>query len=197
MTEPIEDMPSAQGQAPTVYTAAMLFGGQIATNRITKKDPRTTTMVAAAGIVVQGGGVGSLVVELSGPALAVALWDPQARVAGMGHFLLPSSRSALNPAMVAADPGRYIDSGLACLIERVIKAGGVLTRLVVTMAGGAKVGAAKDLFQVGTRNLTAARKVLWTQQLLISREDVGGQGDRLLNIDTATGECAVEKAETV
>jgi len=186
-----------KGRSPTVYTAAMLFGAQIATNRITKKDPRTTILVPAAGIQVHSGAKGSLVVELSGPALAVALWDPLARVSGMGHFLLPSSRSALNPAMVAADPGRYIDSGLASLFEQMTKAGGVLTRLVVTMAGGAKVGAAKDLFQVGTRNLTAARKVLWTQQLLIAREDVGGQGDRLLQIDISTGECAVEKAETV
>jgi len=191
----VNDDSGRNQQSPTIYTAAVLFGGAIPAQHTSKKDPLHALVIAPAALAIQPSRSGSLFAQLQGPALGIALWDPVARLAALGHFLLPSSRSALTPAAVVAEPGRYVDSGLAALFERMAKQGGVLNRMIVTMAGGGQVGAAKDLFQVGTRNVTAARKVLWMSQLLISKEDVGGVGERTLIINTETGDCMVEKAD--
>jgi len=191
----VSDGSGQNQQSPTVYTAAVLFGGAIPAQDVSKKDPLHAVGVAPAALSVQAARSGTLFAQLQGPAIGIALWDPIARLAALGHLLLPSSRSALTPAAVAVEPGRYVDSGLAALFERMAKQGGVLNRMIVTMAGGGQVGAAKDLFQVGTRNVTAARKVLWMSQLLISKEDVGGVGERTLIINTETGDCTVEKAD--
>jgi len=195
MNTPTVNDGAGPGKSPTVYTEAMLFGGAIPTQHASKKDPLLAIGVAPAALLVQASQGGSLFALLQGPAIGIAIWDPVKRLAALGHFLLPASRSALTPAAAAAEPGRYVDSGLAAMFERMAKQGGVLSRMIVTMAGGGQVGAAKDLFQVGTRNVTAARKVMWMNQLLISKEDVGGLGERTLIINTESGDCSVEKAE--
>ena len=101
-----------------------------------------------------------LVTYALGSCIAVAIWDPLARVAGLLHFMLPDSAidrvSGGNEA-----PFRYADTGTPKLFRSAYEHGADKRRLIVRLAGGAAVFNDAGIFNIGHRNLTAVRKILW------------------------------------
>ena len=182
---------------PTVFTMEALFGGcepdhqAGAPPRPVQAMPAGEAVLVAPGCLRVGRTGERLAAHLEGPALAILIWDPVSQVGGCGHFLLPSSRTAVTKTAASDEPARYVDAGLPQLIQAVLAAGGELGRLQVTLAGGA-VASGKDLFQVGQRNLTAARKALWQLKLLVQREEIGGSQSRDLSLECTQGTVRVQ-----
>jgi chemotaxis protein CheD len=58
----------------------------------------------------------------------------------------------------------------------------------VRVAGGAQILDDGKTFNIGERNYTMLRKVLWKNNLLIAGEEVGGSVPRTIALDMATGE---------
>jgi chemotaxis protein CheD len=126
-----------------------------------------------------------LITYALGSCIAVASYDPVAKVAGLLHYMLPEA--SLDAEKARQNPFMFADTGIARLVEAVQQAGGVPKRMKVRLAGGAQVLGNHGAFQIGKRNYLAAKKILWKAGILIDAEAVGGEVARTTRIEAATG----------
>jgi chemotaxis protein CheD len=125
-----------------------------------------------------------LVTYALGSCVAVAIYDPQARVGGLLHFMLPESKGYRGEA---AAPYRFADTGIPLLFHEAYRLGAEKNRMVVRVAGGAQVLDANGVFNIGKRNLVAMRKILWRAGVMIESEAVGGVVSRTVGLEVGTG----------
>jgi chemotaxis protein CheD len=133
-----------------------------------------------------------LVTYALGSCIAVALYDPIAKLGGLLHYMLPES--ALDAQKAQQNPFMFGDTGIKALLDAVRAGGGQPRRMVVRLAGGAQVLDGEGIFQIGKRNYLAARKILWKAGILISAEAVGGEVSRTTRLELATGRMWVREA---
>jgi chemotaxis protein CheD len=76
---------------------------------------------------------------------------------------------------------------MALLLSQMSALGAAKNRLTITLAGGARMLAGTDTFDIGQRNHTAVRKFLWQQGLFIAAEQIGGTAPRHLYLRIADG----------
>lgn len=132
-----------------------------------------------------------LVTYALGSCIGVCLYDPEVRVGGMGHYLLPNS--ANDPEASAANPSRYVDTGMERLLAGMLSKGAVKRRIKVSIAGGAKsVKISAEDYDIGKRNYLAIRKCLWKNGMLIESEDVGGSFPRTMYMRIDDGEVTIK-----
>lgn len=120
-----------------------------------------------------------------GSCIGLAIYDPQTKVGGLLHYMLPDS--TIDPARGKANPYMFADTGIPLLLEQVFGRGAVKRRLVVRAAGGAQMMDRQNVFEIGKRNYLALRKILWKSGILLHAEAVGGVRSRTVRLDTATG----------
>lgn len=126
-----------------------------------------------------------------GSCVAVILHDPEARVGGLVHILLPTAAVGERPG---AAPGRYAQSAVPALLEAVLAAGAARHRVVARLVGGATMFrnlTAPGLIAIGERNTVAARRALDTLSLPLVGEAVGGDYGRSVQFDLMTGTVTV------
>jgi chemotaxis protein CheD len=133
-----------------------------------------------------------LITHALGSCLGVAIHDPVACVGGLLHVMLPLS--TINPERARQNPLVFVDTGVPRLFIECYKAGAKKERLVVSVAGGAVTNGNKeneDHFQIGKRNFTILRKLLWKNDVLLKSQDVGGTNSRTMSLDISSGEVAI------
>lgn len=123
----------------------------------------------------------TLVTTLLGSCVAVALFDPEKKVAGLNHYLLPepSPFDQLSP--------RYGTYALAQLIREIEALGGKSDRLQAKIYGGGNV--INNILNgpsIGQLNITMAEKILKHLQIPIVEKNVGGQKARTIKLNTLT-----------
>jgi chemotaxis protein CheD len=125
-----------------------------------------------------------------GSCIAVGLYDPQNRIGGLGHMLLPShpEDTPLGKA------GKYVDIGISRMVEGLVQAGASRTGLVAKVAGGANMF--ETTYQtlinsIGARNAKSARETLAQLAIPLAGEEVGGNRGRTVEFDLATGRMLV------
>ncbi len=128
-----------------------------------------------------------------GSCIGVSCFDPQARVAGLAHILLPSSDGKRADDR---EPARFADTGIDLLIQRLAEAGGMPRRMVVKLAGGAAVlgPANAEKFKIGERNADAIKERLKRHGITPAAIDLGGTKGRTLEMHPATGKTYVRTA---
>ncbi len=127
-----------------------------------------------------------LITYALGSCIALAIWDPVARVAGLLHFMLPDSGvDRVNGGRES--PYRYADTGTPLLFRSAYDRGAEKRRLVVRIAGGAAVFDDGGIFNIGQRNLAALRRILWKAGVLVQGEEVGGAISRTVRLSNADG----------
>lgn len=107
-----------------------------------------------------------------GSCVGIGMYDPQLRLAGLLHAVLP-----ISPNGVAERSAKYVTSGIEILLDEMIKAGAIPSRIIVRMAGGANMLTAPGFsktFNIGTRNVETAHEVLKQHRLRLVSEEVGG-----------------------
>jgi chemotaxis protein CheD len=65
-------------------------------------------------------------------------------------------------------------------------------RMKVVVVGGAQILDQKGFFNIGKRNHMAVRKIFWKNQVMIDHEDVGGNVNRTIRLDIATGQMHIK-----
>jgi chemotaxis protein CheD len=115
---------------------------------------------------------------LLGSCVAVCLWDAEARVGGVVHYLLPHGRQG------RSETGRYGNLAIPALIGAVCALGGRAGGLKAKVFGGAKVLAglkASEGPSLGESNIAVARAILVAENVPVVASDVGGdRGRRVL-----------------
>lgn len=122
------------------------------------------------------------VTTILGSCVAVCLWDPDARVGGVNHFLLPDG--------VPPSP-RFGCHAVPQLVAAVLAQGAARERLRAKLVGGACVLEAlrAHAHNLGARNVEVARERLRAERVPVLAEDVGGDFGRRLVFDVQRG-CA-------
>ncbi len=126
-----------------------------------------------------------LVTHGLGSCIAVAVYDPAAKVAGLLHFLLSDSKAAGENARW--NPHKYADTGIPDLFHSAYARGAVKGRMIVRLVGGAQVLDPNGVFNIGKKNHAACRRILWSAGVLIHAEEVGGTISRTVRLEVASG----------
>jgi len=128
-----------------------------------------------------------------GSCVAVCIYDPEAKVAGMMHVVLPTGNATLN----GRSPGKYADSGTPLLVQRMENLGAKRSRMMAKIAGGARVvrGAASEtLMDIGQKNIEAVKKALESEGVTINAFDTGGVHGRSVWLRAKSGLMMVRTA---
>jgi chemotaxis protein CheD len=156
----------------------------------TSRRPRTVT-VGIGELVVSSESDTLLVTHALGSCVAVCIWDPLARVAGLLHFLLPDSTT--NPGRARVQPAAFADTGIPLLFDTACQHGLARTRAVVRLIGGAEIAQAGiSSLQIGRRNVLAARRMLWNIGTLIGHEVTGGGKPRSVYLSARNGQLQIK-----
>ncbi len=116
-----------------------------------------------------------------GSCVGIALYDPQAKVGGLAHIMLPDSTQA----RATDNTAKFADTALPVLLEQVIALGGSRNRLTAKIAGGSQMfsfAQATDVMRIGDRNAEAVKAVLKSLSIRLVAEDVGGNYGRTVEL---------------
>ncbi len=119
-----------------------------------------------------------LVTYSLGSCIGVAAYDPQLKLGGLIHCLLPISKAA--PAKAKDNPHMFVNTGVTDMLRTLVKQGASRDRLVIKAAGGAHMMQVNNLFDTGARNLAALKSLLAKNNLTLAGVDTGGNVPRTM-----------------
>jgi chemotaxis protein CheD len=125
-----------------------------------------------------------------GSCIAFTAFDPVNKLSGMAHFVLPDSTQSNG----GTNRVRFVDTGIPLLLDSLVSAGALRSRLVFKIAGGAHMVVARGFesrLNIGQRNIEAARDVMSSLGLRVKSEDVGGTHGRTVRMAAGTGHVTV------
>jgi chemotaxis protein CheD len=127
----------------------------------------------------------SAVMTILGSCVAVCLWDAQAGVGGVSHYLLPNG---IGKGMSAH---RYGSLAIPELIRRILAIGARPNALQAKIFGGACLNIHGES-HLSAENIAIARTYLAEAKIAILAEDVGGSSGRKLIFRIPDGEAWVK-----
>ncbi len=125
-----------------------------------------------------------------GSCLGVVIYDPVARVAGLLHSMLPLSK--IDPQKAKASPFMFVDTGIPLLFKEAYNLGAEKKNIIVKAAGCSSLLDEKGFFKIGERNFTVLRKLLWKNNILIDKQDIGGNHSRTVSVSINNGRVTVK-----
>ena len=150
-------------------------------------------------------GMGEIVVTASpdavlsciglGSCVAVCAYDRLVKVGGMAHVVLPQHNG-----LPGSNYAKYADTAVPLLLKEMNKKGGVKSRLIVKIAGGAQMTVApglRDTFKTGEKNLAQIMLVLQREKIALAVADTGGNLGRTVRLYVDTGKVTVKTANGI
>lgn len=122
-----------------------------------------------------------------GSCVGIALYDPQERVGGLAHTLLPAP---VRDALKGEKSAKFTCWAVDLMVEEMVKCGCAPGRLVAKLAGGATMFEAQyrpTYGGIGERNVAAAKEALERMGIPLVAEDTGEDYGRSLEFHTSTG----------
>jgi chemotaxis protein CheD len=129
-----------------------------------------------------------LIMTTLGSCIAACLWDRQARVGGMNHFMLPDGSQG-----GANDSGRYGSYAMELLINEMLKRGATRTTMEAKVFGGGAVISGMSSINVGERNTKFVTEFLHTERIPIVSSDVLDIYPRKVCFLPASGKAMVKR----
>lgn len=138
-----------------------------------------------------------VVTTILGSCVSACVFDPERRIGGMNHFVLPESH---DPTVTSA---RFAEAAHEDLLSWILELGARRERLNAKLFGGAFIlspfreTTAVDAGPVpaqplGLRNVAAARRLLLEAGIPILAEDIGGRRGRKVVFHTESGDAWVK-----
>jgi chemotaxis protein CheD len=125
-----------------------------------------------------------LIMTTLGSCIAACLWDRNARVGGMNHFMLPDG---------AGDSGRYGSFAMELLINEMMKRGASRLTMEAKIFGGGAVISGMNTINVGERNTKFVIDFLGTERIPIVSKDVMDVYPRKVCFLPASGKAMVKR----
>lgn len=120
-----------------------------------------------------------------GSCIAVAAYDPVARVGGLAHYMLPDS--SVGMGRVQSRPWAFADIAIPLLLEQLIRLGADRRRLRVHAAGGARMIGGNGSLDIGRKNAEALLRELSRVGLKLDLCALGGAVSRNMRLSVGTG----------
>jgi len=127
--------------------------------------------------VLQTGSIGS--------CLVVALYDPENKVGGLAHTMLPYNRKKSS----TKSPAKYVPEGIDNLVADLEKIGGDKNNFVAKLVGGATMfkRLSGDHHSIGNKNIEIGREHLQELGIKVEKEDTGGGSGKMVDFHLDTG----------
>ena len=126
-----------------------------------------------------------------GTCVGVAAYDPENRVGGLLHLLLPEPVSL----GMRCRPERYASTGLPLFLKALFEAGASKKTLRVVIAGGALVGPVNEqdlALDIGGKTAEIAKTILDENKIYIEASETGGGFTCSLNLNLANWKVYIE-----
>ena len=136
---------------------------------------------------------GCLIANSLGSCVAVAIYDPDARVGGVLNYVLPDSHLSREKAM--ANPFMFADTGIPLLFRRAYKLGAAKERIIVKVAGAANVINPDKGLNLGCRNCEALNSIMSKNQVSVHGQYLGGYTSLSLKFFMDNGRVIVETTQ--
>ncbi len=130
---------------------------------------------------------GSIKTYALGSCIAVILYDKETGTGAMAHVALHNSQT--DKTKGKNKPGYFADTAIPELLSRMKKNNGNLSKkyLNIKLAGGASVMDKNNFFNIGKKNVEAAKRILAGYGLTVHKEDIGGTISRTVTLDITSG----------
>lgn len=125
-----------------------------------------------------------LIMTTLGSCIAACLWDRDAKVGGMNHFMLPDGD---------AGSGRYGSFAMELLINQMMKQGARRASMEAKIFGGGQVIDGMLSMNIGERNTAFVTDYLKTERIPIVSKDVLGIHPRKVCFLPASGKAMVKR----
>ena len=147
-------------------------------------------IVGIADMKVSNNPKESIITYSLGSCIGLVIYDPVVKVGGMLHYMLPES--SIDKDKAATRPYMFADSGIPRLFKTAYNLGAAKQRMKIYVAGGAEILDQKGFFNIGKRNYMALKKMFHKNNVMINKQDVGGNVNRTVRIEIATGDIFVK-----
>lgn len=134
---------------------------------------------------------GELITYALGSCIGITFYDPMIKLGALLHIMLPEKTAT------DSNIWKYADSGIRETLRKLYVFGGMKGRLVIKIAGGAKMFEMKGpggLGNIGERNAQSVKRILMMEGLRVSAEDIGANYARTMSLDVSTGQVYVRTA---
>ena len=125
-----------------------------------------------------------LIMTTLGSCIAACLWDRQAKIGGMNHFMLPEG---------AGESGRYGSFAMEVLINEMIKLGATRSSMEAKVFGGGQVISGMNTMNVGERNTAFVLEYLKAERIQVVSKDVLDIYPRKVCFLPASGKAMVKR----
>ena len=125
-----------------------------------------------------------LIMTTLGSCIAACLWDREAKIGGMNHFMLPEGD---------AGSGRYGSYAMELLINEMMKHGATRATMEAKVFGGGQVIDGMSTMNIGERNTEFVMAYLKTERIPIVSKDVLGPHPRKVCFLPASGKAMVRR----
>lgn len=143
-------------------------------------------IVGVADMKVSNNPADAVVTYSLGSCIGLVIYDPVARVGGILHYMLPES--AIDKEKAAQKPFMFADTGIPRLFKAAYTMGAKKHRVKIFVAGGAEILDQNGFFNIGKRNYLALKKMFFKNNVMIDKQDVGGNINRTIRIEIASGD---------
>jgi chemotaxis protein CheD len=90
-------------------------------------------------------------------------------------------------------PGYYADTAVPLMIDKVCSGYGCSkNELIFQLYGGARSINERDVFNIGRRNVNAAKEILTAHNVSFNADETGGISSRTVEVDVSNGKVKVE-----
>jgi chemotaxis protein CheD len=124
-----------------------------------------------------------------GSCVGITLHDPIRKIGGLVHIMLPEYNGQMGH-----NRHKFADSGIADLLDQLMRAGASRKSLVAKIAGGAHMfsgGGAQNFLKIGERNVALSINTLHALKLPIVGNDTGGTHGRTIELFNDTGKLKI------
>lgn len=142
---------------------------------------------------------GEMIVTVLGSCISACIRDPQRKIGGMNHFMLPTTGAGGSSDAWQKDvtslPSRYGEWAMEFLINEILKQGGNKKNLEVKIFGGGKI--LQNMTDIGERNIRFAKEFLANEGLKIDSQDVGDLCPRKVLYFSDSGKVKLKRLRSI
>jgi chemotaxis protein CheD len=119
-----------------------------------------------------------------GSCVGICLFDPETKIGGMSHIMLPKMNDS------AMSVKKYADTAIPLMLDDMEKRGAARIRIIAKIIGGAKMFNVSEnsmMGEIGSNNTIKVREVLKDLGIAIVSEDTGKNYGRTIDFYLETG----------
>lgn len=132
-----------------------------------------------------------LVTRGLGSCVGITLYEPNKKIGGLAHAMMPSYANA----RFKSNPAKFVDTAISLMVEKLVEKGCKVNDLEAKLVGGAHMFSSipkNSFLNIGIKNVNVAKERLSSYGIKLVSEDTGNNYGRTVYFDLATGKVKVK-----